>query len=137
MSKPTPAEMDALRRFGLVWNGIEYEEENTMTERIDHAAEAREWIRDAPMEYQQNNGQRAQLCAALAQAEATLALVEQQRIQNLIALSQAGDGNGWQVAEPLDALFAYRSPDPEDGFGGLHVRPEIAAALGINPKEEA
>ncbi|WP_336653059.1 MULTISPECIES: hypothetical protein [unclassified Leucobacter] len=64
-------------------------------------------------------------------ADALEALVEQQRIQNLIALSQALDGNGWQAAEPLDSIFAYRNAEPHDEFGGLHIRPEIAAALGI------
>ena len=47
-----------------------------MSERIDHAAEAREWI-DAAARHP-----GAISTAILAQAEATLALVEQQRIAN-------------------------------------------------------
>lgn len=104
-----------------------------MTERIDHAAEARIHI-DWAHEHQEREGITERTVtdtALLAQAEATLALVEQQRIANLIALSQALDGNGWQAAEPLDAIFAYRNAEPHDEFAGLHLRPEIAAALGI------
>lgn len=57
-----------------------------MSEHIDHAAEAREWI-DAATRYPGAVGS-----AVLGVAEATLALVEQQRIANLIALSQVQDG---------------------------------------------
>lgn len=107
-----------------------------MSEWIDHAAEASDWLADAPVELHEagldsHTAECAALCVGMAQAEATLALVEQQRIANLIALSQAMDGNGWQASEPLGELFAYTHPDPEDGFKGLHIRPEIAAALVI------
>ena len=59
-----------------------------MTERIDHAAEAQKHIEWAH-EQQGEEGQfeeSVQHNATLAVAEATLALVEQQRIANLIAL---------------------------------------------------
>ncbi len=92
-----------------------------MTERIDHAAEARKIL---------------ELVTGLpkldeARVHATLALVEQQRIANLIALSQAEDGNGWQAEQPLAALFAYRREAGAMEDEGLHIRPEIAVALGI------
>jgi hypothetical protein len=58
-----------------------------MTERIDHYAAAVSMLKDAEM----SNG--VDLIAAIvqgAQVHATLALAEQQRIANLIALHQEG-----------------------------------------------
>ena len=60
-----------------------------MSDRIDHAAEARKHI-DWAHEQQEQEGDTGNVVrddALIAQAEATLALVEQQRIANLIALS--------------------------------------------------
>ncbi|MFF8817307.1 hypothetical protein ACF07D_04815 [Leucobacter sp. NPDC015123] len=97
-----------------------------MTERIDHAAEAREALRGS------GDGRNFATDASNAAiAHAVLALVEQQRIANLITLSQALDGNGWQAAEPLDAIYGYNNAEPFDEFAGLHVRPEIREALGL------
>ncbi|MFJ6429682.1 hypothetical protein [Microbacterium maritypicum] len=61
-----------------------------MTERIDHAAEAQKHI-DWAHEQQSMEGQfdeTVQHNATLAVAEATLALVEQQRIANLLTMAQ-------------------------------------------------
>ena len=88
-----------------------------MSEHIDHAAEAREWI-DAAARHP-----GATSTAILAQAEATLALVEQQRIANLIALSQVQDGLGTSAYSAL----AVMSPDRRRTI----LDPNIAAALGI------
>lgn len=60
----------------------------TMTERIDHAAEARQHI-DWAHEQQEHEGDMGNVPrdnALIAQSHATLALVEQQRIANRIAL---------------------------------------------------
>lgn len=61
----------------------------------NHKEEANEWLRDAPIEQLNGNIERAMLCVGMAQAHATLALAEQQRIANLIALTaleyQAGE----------------------------------------------
>ena len=71
-----------------------------MSDRIDHAAEARqhiEWAHeqqgvDGEFEFSVRDN------ALIAQAEATLALVEQQRIANVIALSAKQSlGNGAEV----------------------------------------
>lgn len=53
-----------------------------MTKRIDHPASARAALRLAG----KHSGETATMHATVAQAHATLALVEQQRIANLIAL---------------------------------------------------
>ena len=100
-----------------------------MSERIDHAAEAREWI-DAAARHP-----GAISTAILAQAEATLALVEQQRIANLIALADANhmsenyDHTVEASREAAHALISFAQRDPDDEFPGIH--PDIAAALGI------
>lgn len=124
----TAAEIDVLARLDITPEDLTGE--HTMTERIDHAAEARDSISLAQDDALAEEATSI-THAMIANAEATLALVEQQRIANLIALSQALDGNGWQAAEPLDAIFAYRNTEPDDEFAGLHIRPDIAAALGI------
>ena len=93
-----------------------------MSERIDHAAEAREWI-DAAARHP-----GATSTAILAQAEATLALVEQQRIANLIALSQVQDGIGTSAYSAL----AVMSPDRRHTI----IDPNIAAALRIGADDE-
>lgn len=98
-----------------------------MSEQIDHAAEAREWI-DAAARHP-----GAISTAILAQAEATLALVEQQRIANLIALSESGRTtvNGARAA--LSALYVGAV---EDGTAHMQLRPDIAAALVIGDDDE-
>ena len=63
-----------------------------------------------------------------AQVEATLALVEQQRIANLIALAESGRTtvNGARAA--LSGLY---DGAVEDGSANMHIRADVAAALGI------
>ena len=94
-----------------------------MSERIDHAAEAREWI-DAAAGHP-----GAISTAILAQAEATLALVEQQRIANLIALA-AMDPEG--LGQSAYSALAAMSPDRRRTV----LAPDIAAALGIGDDDE-
>ena len=72
-----------------------------MSDRIDHAAEAREYIAAALGAV---TADPAVIVALLAQAEATLALVEQQRIANLIAL-----GYGHTVAGALGIEDPWRA----------------------------
>lgn len=100
-----------------------------MTERIDHAARARvletnAWARggvhgDALIRRPE---ERRDMIAS-AQVHATLALAEQQRIQNLIALAR----NSRVTPSPL----FVDEPDPWDFDARGTLRPEIAAALGI------
>ena len=94
-----------------------------MSERIDHAAEAREWI-DAAARHP-----GATSTAILAQAEATLALVEQQRIASLVALVAADpDGLGRSAYSALAVMSSDRQRTILD--------PDIAAALGIGDDDE-
>jgi hypothetical protein len=91
-----------------------------MSERIDHAAKAQYWLPTKGDGIMPNH-------VAVAQVHATLALVEQQRIANLIALAtpQPGIGTGGEVSLPswipaTDGKIAY-----------MRLRPEIADALGM------
>lgn len=84
-----------------------------MTDRIDHAKEAERALAKALNENWPE-------FVPVAQVHATLALVEQMRIANLIALRGA---RGGELREGL--LFT----DNPDNWGELN--PDIAAALGI------
>lgn len=95
-----------------------------MSERIDHAAEASKVAK--PLVSDPYTSRETWL--AEAQLHATLALVEQQRIANLIALS-VGD---WDHGQAVDALVVR----PQMGADPYPLRPEIAAALGIEQGEE-
>ena len=94
-----------------------------MPDRIDHATEAQrllhQWSREA---------------MPVAQVHATLALAEQLRIGNLIALGYGGDEADCDQAR-ADARAAlvnwHAHEDPEMG-GWPEIRPDIAAALGID-----
>lgn len=99
-----------------------------MSDRIDHAAVAREYIAWAH-DVQENEGTTDRSVtdlALLAQAEATLALVEQQRIANLIALGYGHTSpSGDVVGDARRALVERRSADHHQ------LRPDVAGALGI------
>lgn len=91
-----------------------------MSERIDHAAKARYWL-------PQNGDGITPNHVAVAQVHATLAVAEQLRVANLIALAtpQPGIGTGGEVSLPswipaTDGKIAY-----------MRLRPEIADALGL------
>ena len=94
-----------------------------MTDLIDHTAEAQrllhQWSREA---------------MPVAQVHATLAIAEQLRIGNLIALGYGGDEADCDQAR-ADARAAlvnwHAHEDPEMG-GWPEIRPDIAAALGID-----
>ena len=93
-----------------------------MTDRIDHAAEARKHI-DWAHEQQSVEGcweDSVRDYALIAQAEATLALAEQQKIANVIALA------GLTMDGPLRHLAVQP-------MGEISVQPtdDIAAALGV------
>ena len=97
-----------------------------MTDRIDHAAEARQHI-DWAHEEQSVEGSweySVRDYALIAQAEATLALVEQQRIANLVALTK----NTFAAHEAREALSTFATAKFGEQIG---LRPDIAAALGI------
>ena len=95
-----------------------------MSERIDHAKEAREWI-EAVMSYP-----KATSFAIFAQAEATLALVEQQRVANLIALMES-PRTATSVARVAERALMVGEP-----VTNRALRPDIAAALGIGDGDE-
>ena len=92
-----------------------------MTERIDHAKKARRNI-DGLHDYQAEEGMsdESMLTVAIeAQVHATLALVEQQRIANLIQLTHVpvGDLND-DIRSALHAAF-HRGPDNWEEALGL------------------
>ncbi len=92
--------------------------------RIDHAKEARRALR-AAAETPSDVETVADPWILSAQVHATLALVEQQRIANLIALWQGSPVLGEYVLEGTDSLFSELD----------QLNPEIAAALGIGVSE--
>ena len=104
-----------------------------MADRIDHAAEAREVLAMPTSVW----GSPSDVLAG-AQVHATLAIVEQLRISNLIALGYGGDEADCDQAR-ADARAAlvnwHAHEDPEMG-GWPEIRPDIAAALGIDDKED-
>lgn len=112
-----------------------------MSERIDHAAEARDWLADAPVELREagldsHTAECAALCVGMAQAEATLALVEVQREANEIARAQALIALG-QFRVGVDDLphLRYLVLQPVGEYG-VEPTPEIARALGIDAEGE-
>ena len=105
-----------------------------MTERIDHADEATQGIMVASLrvseDFSTQTGEHKADILAEAQVHATLALVEQQRIANVIALAKfAIEQYGTYVptGANLPALFL----PPETDQGNVRLNPDIAAALGI------
>ena len=98
-----------------------------MSDRIDHAALAAQMARDALSTSRSGAQVIAGMLAATAQVHATLALVDQQRIANLIALAGASDSiRARQQAE--EVLY---QPTPVQAGIDLPLTPDIAAALGI------
>lgn len=107
-----------------------------MTTRTDHATEAERAMRQVlnACETDENTGALVGIIAA--QTHATLALVEQQRIANLIALaSMAEDDSKHEVVagtlgnEAVWTLATTMMNEPDDEFEIVY--PNIAAALGI------
>ena len=94
-----------------------------MTDRIDHAAVAHDILAHVPT----NGGVTYSDWMAEAQAHATLALVEQQRVANLIALLK----DTFASHEALEVLS-----DVATAQSGqlISLRPDIAAALGIKER---
>ena len=90
-----------------------------MTERIDHASEAVNFLRATTFDTHGDDDRKV----ALAQVHATLALVEQQRIANLIALGEAAFPDGsrvytWAVVVPGEHVDSYRlRADVREGLG--------------------
>lgn len=92
-----------------------------MNDRIDHAAEAVALLNLAVTA--QHQGDPRHLIAA-AHVHATLALIEQQRIANLVALAK----ETFAAHEASEALGTFATAKPGERIG---LRPDIAAALGI------
>lgn len=95
-----------------------------MSERIDHAAAAVGMLKDAQQAQDLN---LIWVIAQGAQVQATLALVEQQRVANLIAL---GALDGMAGYSPHEAVLV--TPKPDDPVGAVRqLKPEIKEALGL------
>lgn len=87
-----------------------------MSERIDHAQEAREWVKAA--ERADLSMEETSAFAAIGQVHATLALVEQKRIANLMTL--LGDEDPDDVNEILAGI----------GVDPVSVKADIVAVMG-------
>lgn len=94
-----------------------------MSDHIDHAAEAVSDIKYAD-EVLADGGDSevAMAIASVAQVHATLALVEQQRIANLIALSQATHADGSRICHPIT--------EPTGEYAAA-LRDDIRKGLGL------
>ena len=103
-----------------------------MTDRIDHAALAAQMARDALSTSRSGAQVIAGMLAATAQVHATLALVEQQRIANLIALAGASDS----IRARQQAEEVLHQPTPIQAGIDLPLTPDIAAALGIKAVDD-
>lgn len=99
-----------------------------MADRVDHAAKAVEFGNLATDAWNTNKREYASALLASAQAHATLALVEQQRIANLIALSESDRATVNGARSALGALYFAGA---EGGSASMTILPNIAAALGI------
>lgn len=96
--------------------------------RFDHVAQALSLDSAADQHLVTEEFAFADMALKSAQVHATLALVEQQRIANLIALTRLSDDEMRIEAE--DSLF---EPDPTLGHGKpWSVRPGIREALGLS-----
>lgn len=119
-----------------------------MSAQVDHVAAAKDWIENsvkAQASQQPNNEQLAAAYAAVGQVHATLALVEQQRIANLIALAGLPKIDGFEN-EVYDAttealmkgLVDSQTVAAVPGYGpagldqSFFIRPEIQEALGLS-----
>ncbi len=99
-----------------------------MTQRADHAAVARRIIRHVSKTAL--SAKSAAVMVAGAQVHATLALVEQQRIANLIALTDHAHerfGNYAGEAGGMGVLFSY-GETPESN---IRLRADIREGLGL------
>lgn len=102
-----------------------------MSERIDHAAKSEGIVERAVSWFGEKMITESNLVAkmAIAQVHATLALAEQQRIANLVALA-AMDPDG--LGRSAYSALAVMSPDRQRTI----LDPDIAAALGIGDDDE-
>ena len=110
--------------------------------RIDHAARSRRRMEETLSSYETGEDAGAIVVALAALNDATLALVEQQRIANLIALaSMADDDSKHEViagelgVEAVWALATTKMIGPDDEIEVID--PTIAAALGIKMPQGA
>lgn len=115
-----------------------------MSERIDHVAAAVRDIEYADAVLQEGAEEVALAVAAVGQVHATLALVEQQRIANLIALSGLSAPNGFEnetydarTAALMEGLLDSETVPAVPGYGPagiderVFIRPAIREGLGL------
>lgn len=106
------------------------EQETNMSERTDHPAYAGHYLEHsdtrASEEWPVQTGEHKADVIARAQVHATLALVEQQRIQNLIALEAL------QKPAFHSSYLMHNAQTNIDAHNAMYrLRPDIAAALGL------
>lgn len=103
----------------------------TKGKTMNHAQEARWRLDEAISAGNTGHLDRGELCAAIAQAHATLELAEQQRIANLIALARLGEHTILREQVSADAAVSLVEYKEHTMGGYFQLKPEIAAALGI------
>jgi outer membrane protein TolC len=106
--------------------------------RIDHANEARRAVSQTLGYAETDENTGALVGIAAAQVHATLALVEQQRIANLITLATlSGEYDENTDLLRIEAVASLVKWVPH-GLDDEHpeIRPEIAAALGIGGESD-
>ena len=101
----------------------------------DHTAEAERTIQQVLNTSETSEDAGSIVSMLAAQAHATLALAEQQRIANLIALAalQIASGADGGIDSIVGDGSAFRALDPDGPATPL--RPAIARALGIEEAE--
>lgn len=104
-----------------------------MSERIDHAAEAVA-LRALTATLGVTVGQADGLLQA-AQMHATLAIVEQQRIANVINLAKAAQAQYGHYAGEA-GFMGQLFDNPNTELGNMRLKPDIAAALGLTAGQE-
>ena len=97
-----------------------------MPNRIDHAAEAQKVLAMPTSVW----GSPSDVLAG-AQVHASLAIAEQLRIGNLIALGY-GDSEDQARSDARAALVEWHAHEDPAMGGWPEIRPEIAAALGVD-----
>ena len=99
-----------------------------MIDRIDHTAESQRILDHMLSVCETDENTTALLYAQAAQVHAMLALVEQQRIANVIALAESGRTT---VSGARSALAGLYDGSLDEGTTRMTLRSDIKEALGL------
>lgn len=102
-----------------------------LAEGEDAVTKIREYHGKGDLSAAEDYGKKAAGCWAQAQVHATLALVEQKRIANTIALMQLERESDTMPTDALDAVYEREHISALSNQFRLHTRTEIKEALGL------